>query len=85
MDELAFLQAIFSNQLLRELFFIVMLFLAFLEYKDKEIRSNDFIVKPHVVSGMSRSLLISRYFFNMTVTLACRDILDVCIKDAGDS
>lgn len=84
MDELAFLQAIFSNQLLRELFFfIVMLFLAFLEHK--EIRSNDFIVKPHVVSGMSRSLLISRYFFNMTVTLACRDILDVCIKDAGDS
>lgn len=59
-----------------------MLFLAFLEYK--EIRSNDFIVKPHVVSGMSRSLLISHYFFNMTVALACRNILDVCIKDRPD-
>lgn len=63
-------------------FFIVMLFLAFLECR--EIRSNDFIVKPHVVSGMSRSLLICYYFFNMTVALAYRNILDVCIKDVPD-
>ena len=39
-----YLQAIFSNQLLYERSFIVLLFLAFLEFR--EIKSNDFIVIP---------------------------------------
>lgn len=62
-----YLQAIFSNQLLYERSFIVLLFLAFLEFR--EIKSNDFIVIPQVFSGILRPLLICYNFSNMTVAL----------------
>lgn len=59
-------------------FFIVLLFLAFLEFK--EIKSNDFIFIHQVFSSMSRSLLICYNFSNMMVTLSSRNILEASFK-----
>lgn len=77
-----FPQAIFSNQLLWKIFFIVLLFLAFLEFK--EIKSNGFIVIPHVFSRMLRFLLICCKFSNMTVALSYRRTLEAYFKDVCD-
>lgn len=74
-----FPQAIFSNQPLWKIFFIVLLFLTFLEFK--EIKSNGFIVTPHIFSSILRFLLTCCKFSNMTVALSYRSTLEACFKD----